>query len=64
MLWVSNKMSRDVRLVHDRKQHHFAIVDAALGIARGAASPSQHVRPSGWSDILELITEQSPRAGV
>ena len=36
--------------------------------ARGAASPSQHVRPSGlrsgWSDVLELITEQSPRVGV
>ena len=32
------------------------------------ASPSQHVRPtglrSGWSDVLELITEQSLRVGV
>ena len=36
--------------------------------ARGAASPSQHVRSSGrrsgWSDVLELIAEQSPRVGV
>ena len=36
--------------------------------AGGAASPSQHVRPSGlrsgWSDVLELITEQSLRVGV
>jgi len=36
--------------------------------ARGAASPSQHVRlsglRSGWSDVLELTTEQSPWVGV
>ena len=32
--------------------------------ARGTASPSQHVWPSGlrsdWSDVLELTTEQCP----
>ena len=36
--------------------------------AHGAASPTQHIRPSGvrsgWSVVPKLITEQSPRVGV
>jgi len=51
-----------------RLRHQSSASTFRQSSARRAASPSQHVRPSGlrsgWSNVLELITEQSPRVGV